>query len=61
MHKAILLLTALLPLAGAAWAEPLYLKDCLVRASADVRRTARTHVAHLEDVAMRTYTKSRKA
>ena len=34
MHKVILMLAALLTLAGAAQAEPLSLKDCLSRASA---------------------------
>jgi outer membrane protein len=34
MHKVILLLAALLPLAGAAGAETLNLKDCLIRAAA---------------------------
>jgi len=34
MRKSLLLLAALLPLASAAWAEPLNLKDCLSRAAA---------------------------
>ncbi|HEY5513920.1 MAG TPA: TolC family protein [Geomonas sp.] len=34
MRKIILLLATLLPLASAAWAEPLSLKDCLARAAA---------------------------